>query len=453
MNDRDSENKLKVIVIGGGAAGFFAAIAAAKTSPNIEVTLLEASGNVLSKVRISGGGRCNVTHACFDPALLVKNYPRGHKELRGCLTKFQPGDTVDWFEKRGVKLKTEADGRMFPVTDDSETIVHCLHSAAIASEVDIRTRSPVVAVRRNIADRSPLTPLNKGGINPSLHFSETQRIVEDSPLSYTRQSQRNDGNGFTLQLKSGEQLHCDRLLLATGSSRAGYQLAQNLGHTIVPPVPSLFTFNIADDRLHQLAGIAVENATVKLPECKLSQTGPVLITHWGFSGPAVLKLSAYGARELHDCRYQTPMTIDWLSDRNLEEIKQQLQQTKSDRPRQAISTVSPFPLPKRLWQYLVQQAAIDPQKRWTELAKKESNRLSDRLKRSQYDIVGKGIFKEEFVTCGGIKLKEIDFKTMESRICPHLYFAGEILDIDGITGGFNFQNAWTTGWIAGNAIA
>lgn len=403
---------LKVIVVGGGAAGFFGAIACAEAYPDAHVTLLEASRQLLSKVRISGGGRCNVTHACFEPAALVHHYPRGGKALRGAFTRFQPRNTVDWFTKRGVTLKTEGDGRMFPITDNSETIVECLMQAAEEEDVRIKTASPVDEVS----------------------------LV--------------DGE-FHLLLKSGKLVKGDRLLLATGSSPQGYRLAKTLGHTIEPPVPSLFTFMIPDPQLHELAGVAVSSAQARLmvPNQKpLEQTGPILITHWGMSGPAILKLSAWGARLLHDQHYRATLQVNWLPSDNLEQVRQTLLNTKTEQGKKTIAANPLFSLPRRLWQYLVQRADIGIDDRWADLSKKALNQLVQELTQGQYSIQGKGVFKDEFVTCGGVNLKEVDFRTMESRVCPGLYFAGEILDIDGVTGGFNFQSAWTTGWLAGHAM-
>lgn len=400
------------MVIGGGAAGFFGAIACAQAHPHIQVTLLEASRQPLAKVRISGGGRCNVTHACFEPAGLVQNYPRGGKALRGAFSRFQARDTVAWFAAHGVKLKTEPDGRMFPVTDSSETIVDCLIEAASSAGVEIRTGAVVVSVSRQTT-------------------------------------------GFEISLKSGEILQCASLLLATGSSQVGYQIAKALGHQIEPPVPSLFTFNIVDNRLKELAGVSVNPVRLRLSvgeKAQLEQTGPLLITHWGLSGPAVLKLSAWGARVLHDHNYQANLLINWLPQFNADIIRQKLLEVKSEWSRRAIATSSPFDLPRRLWQYLVSGVGIGADDRWAGLSNKTLNQLIQELTQGQYVIKGKGAFKEEFVTCGGVSLKEVDFKTMESRCCPGLYFAGEILDIDGVTGGFNFQSAWTTAWIAGHAM-
>jgi predicted Rossmann fold flavoprotein len=405
-------NPLNIVVIGGGAAGFFGAITCANVHPDTQVTLIEAAPNPLAKVLISGGGRCNVTHQCFNPAQLVQNYPRGGKALVGAFTRFQPQDTVNWFEKQGVKLKTEADGRMFPVTDSSQTIADCLIEAAKKAGVKIYTGFPVKSV---------------------------QRLKE----------------GFLVELKTGKIFQSDRLLIATGSSSLGYRWAKDLGHTIEPPVPSLFTFNIKDPRLEDLAGISVENVCLRLLDTgktKLEQTGPLLITHWGISGPAVLKLSAWGARILHEHNYHKQLQINWIPEYNSETLRQYLLEIKSQIPKKKIVSHSPVNLPKRLWQRLVNTVGIDDEKPWAEISKKDLNKLVEELTQGCYQIRGKGVFKEEFVTCGGVNLKEIDFKTMESKINSGLYFAGEILDIDGVTGGFNFQSAWTTSWIAGQAM-
>ena len=428
---------LEVIVIGGGAAGFFGAIACADANPNVRVTLLEAARQPLAKVRISGGGRCNVTHHCFDPARLVQNYPRGGKALRGAFTRFQPKDTVAWFEARGVRLKTESDGRMFPVTDDSETIVNCLLQTARDAGVKLRTGVTVVDVRKQQKPQSQYKCRTQVPAQ-RLHWNEDTKIE------------------FEVKLKNGEILECDRLLIATGSNRFGYHWAKDLGHTIEPPVPSLFTFNIKDPRLQDLAGVSVDRVRVRLLETgqtKLEQTGALLITHWGVSGPAILKLSAWGARILHDNNYNLPLQINWLPQYNQETLRQHLLTIKTEINKKKIFSYCPVDLPKRLWQNLINCLEIDQHKTWAELGKKDLNQLVQALIQGRYKITGKGVFKEEFVTCGGVNLKEINFKTMESKVCPGLYFAGEILDIDGITGGFNFQSAWTTGWIAGNAMA
>jgi predicted Rossmann fold flavoprotein len=402
------------MVIGGGAAGFFAAITCAQTNPDTRVTLLEAGKTPLSKVKISGGGRCNVTHACFDPVQLVQYYPRGSRALRGAFSRFQPQDTVAWYGDRGVNLKTEADGRMFPTTDDSETIVNCLLDAAVAAGVKIWTGA-------GVADIIPLEP-----------------------------------SGWAVNLKSGQVLTADRVLLATGSNPSAYKWAQKLGHPILTPVPSLFTFNIPDSRLANLAGISVKSAMVKLPNAgkkPLTQMGPLLITHWGVSGPAVLKLSAWGARFLSESRYQTPLIINWLPDYHPEKLRELILAIKSQLPQKTIQNNCPVLIPHRLWESLTSYVGIQSGDRWAELANKTLDRLIQELNRGEYQITGKGVFKEEFVTCGGVDLKSVNFQTMESKICPGLYFAGEILDIDGVTGGFNFQSAWTTGYLAGVAMS
>jgi predicted Rossmann fold flavoprotein len=417
---------LRIIVIGGGAAGFFGAVTCASAHPYAQVTLLEAGRQPLSKVRISGGGRCNVTHACFEPALLVQNYPRGSKALRGAFTRFNAKDTVAWFESQGVKLKTESDGRMFPITDDSETIVNCLVNAAEDAGVRFRMGTAVKSIEPQ-------------------HSRLSGEIEDASRTPWA----------FEIELKTGEILRCDRILLATGSNPQGYAIAKALGHKIESPVPSLFTFNIPDPRLQDLAGISVNNAQLRLPEAGKTlkeQTGPLLITHWGLSGPAVLKLSAWGARFLHEHHYQTPLLVNWLPQYNEESLRQMLLAVKSQLPRRQVTTSCPVPIPKRLWESLVASVGIGAEERWAEVSKKALNQLIQELIQGQYWIKGKGIFKEEFVTCGGVSLKEVDFKTMESRLVPGLYFAGEILDIDGVTGGFNFQSAWTTGWLAGQAM-
>ncbi|MAC53801.1 MAG: aminoacetone oxidase family FAD-binding enzyme [Gimesia sp.] len=400
---------MKVIVIGGGAAGFFGAIAAAENGH--EVTILEAAASVLAKVRISGGGRCNLTHSCFEPRELVNSYPRGGKALRGPFSRFQPTDTINWFESRGVQTKTEPDGRMFPTTDDSATIVDCLQGAAKDAGVVVRLRANVSSIQKT-------------------------------------------GSNFQITLQSGETLQADRILMATGGSRAGFELSHSLGHQIVPPVPSLFTFKVDDPRIQDLPGVAVEHVDCQLvTDAKtFQQSGPILVTHWGLSGPAVLKLSAWAARELHDSNYNATLRVNWLAGSRAEEIRAQLNSFKAVHPKKTVDVACPWQLPKRLWKSLVDHSVGSQPVRWAELSKKGAQALVTELSAGEFQVAGKGVFKEEFVTCGGVNLKEVDFRTMESRICPGLYFAGEVLDIDGITGGFNFQNPWTTAWIAGNAM-
>lgn len=398
-----------IVVVGGGAAGFFGAITCAQANPDCRTIILEKHRQLLSKVRISGGGRCNVTHACFDPAALVLNYPRGGKELRGPFSRFQPRDTVNWFEARGVPLKAEEDGRMFPTTDNSETIIACLLEQARKYGVEVRT----------------------------------ERGVNDCEKR---------GDQFFLTLTNGEVLPCDCLLVATGSAPKVSIWLEKLGHSLVPPVPSLFTFNIPNSPLHSLAGISVPKAKLTLEGIGLQQTGPLLITHWGFSGPAVLKLSAWGARELHEKDYRCVLKVNWIPDISQDELKQQLANWRVEHAARQISSDPMFKLPKNLWKALMEIAEIPQELRWSVLSKIQTQKICDILLQGSFQIDGKTTYKDEFVTCGGVKLKEVDFKTMESRICPGLYFAGEVLDIDGVTGGFNFQNAWTTSWIAGQSM-
>lgn len=400
----------QMIVIGGGAAGFFGAIACAQANSMHKVLLLEKNRQLLSKVRISGGGRCNVTHACFEPSQLVQNYPRGHRALRGPFTRFQPKDTIQWFKERGVELKVEEDGRMFPITDSSETIINCLMQSAQISGVIIKTECGI----------------------QNIHFCNP---------------------GFELHLSNGEILSCAKLLIATGSNSHVYEILKNLGHTIVPPVPSLFTFNVPDSPLLDLAGITIPSVHACIEGTELEQKGPLLLTHWGFSGPAILKLSAWGARILHEKQYQATLLLNWLPEDTKESIISVLNDWKVKNPAKMVSSESPFALPKNLWKKLIGISNIPPEMRWSHLSKALFNQLVDTLIQSRFKISGKSTFKEEFVTCGGVDLDDVNFKTMESKKCPGLYFAGEVLDIDGVTGGFNFQNAWTTSWIAGNAMA
>lgn len=395
-----------VVVIGGGAAGFFAAITAAEKGA--AVTLLEQGRGVLAKVKVSGGGRCNVTHACFDPKQLVQHYPRGGRELLGPFHHFQPRDTMAWFQQRGVDLKVEADGRVFPVSDQSQTIIDALLNAA-----------------------------QKAGVR--LHTGVASLELDQ------------DADGF--RAKQGEALWtADRLLIATGSGERGYSWARQFGHSLVPRVPSLFTLAISDPRLKGLAGVAVDKAVLSLEGKGLPQSGPVLITHWGFSGPAVLRLSAWEARFLHQAGYQALLHVNWLGLKT-EDVQKGLKGMRHQAPRQSVRTRPAFPMPQRLWERLVEASGVDESRRWADLTTTEAESLAAELTQGVFEISGKGAFKEEFVTAGGIPLNEVNFSTMESRRCPNLYFAGEILDIDGVTGGFNFQSAWTTGWLAGRAMA
>ena len=408
---------LEVMVIGGGAAGFFGAIACAEAHPHCRVTILEHARDVLGKVRLSGGGRCNLTNACFEPRLLAAHYPRGRRELLGPFQRFQPRDTMAWFESRGVKLTTEPDGRVFPASGKAQAVVDVLTQAARAAGVETRTGVEITSL-------SAATPVGERQPAPSR---------------------------FTISLRDGTQVQADRLLLATGSNRHGYRWAEELGHTIEPPVPSLFTFTVPDPRLQGLAGVSVENATLRLASTRLSQSGPLLVTHEGLSGPVVLTLSAWGARVLHDLDYRTKLHVNWLSLAE-DEARQQLRSAREAQARTTIAARCPFALPRRLWERLTCAAGLEPGLRWSELSTARLNRLAAELTAGSYDITGRGEFKEEFVTCGGVRLSEVDFRTMASRRCPGLYFAGEVLDVDGVTGGFNLQNAWTTGWLAGLAM-
>jgi predicted Rossmann fold flavoprotein len=403
----------RVIVVGGGAAGFFGAIRCAETGRDAEVTLLEKGPRFLSKVRISGGGRCNVTHACFDARDLAASFPRGHRELIGLFSRFQARDTVAWFEARGVKLKIESDGRMFPTTDSSETITDCLLRAASAAGVKLISGRGV--------DRAARRP----------------------------------AGGFELELSNDETIDCDRLLLATGGCRAiaAGQLAVSLGHTLEPPVPSLFTFHIDLPWLRGLAGISVASVEASVTGAGLRERGSLLVTHWGLSGPAVLRLSAWGARALDQLGYKFPLRINWLPHLGLEPLANELEAMRDRQPARLVVN-TPLPtLPARLWEQLVLVAGVGRDTRWAGLSRPLQHRLVQQLLATELPVTGKSLNKDEFVTCGGVRLAEVNFKTMESRICPGLYFAGELLDIDGITGGFNFQAAWTTGWIAGQAMA
>jgi predicted Rossmann fold flavoprotein len=405
-----------IVVVGGGPAGFFGALAAREQDPGRRVVLLEKGGDVLRKVKISGGGRCNVTHACFDPRELVAHYPRGGRELRGPFHHFGTGDTVAWFAARGVELKTEDDGRMFPVTDDSATITGCLREAAREAEIEVLTRKAVTGIAAEDGELVVRTP---GGDLPA-------RAV---------------------LLATGGQTS------ASGRNTGGFDLARELGHTIVDPVPSLFTLRCQDPFLADLAGVAVP-ARVQVADRPrkrhdLVQQGPLLITHRGFSGPAVLKLSAWGARDLKDRLYAFPLAVDWLPDRSEEDLDRMLRERGRSQGKQQVATFGPEGLPRRLWAALVARAGVDPATRWADLGRNPRRALVTTLKDTRLAIHGQDTFKEEFVTCGGVKRDEVDWRTMESRKQPGLFLAGEVLDVDGVTGGFNFQACWTTGRLAG----
>ncbi len=402
----------RIVIAGGGAAGFFAAIACARARPGNDVRIYESSSHFLTKVRISGGGRCNVTHTALAPRTFAARYPRGERTLLGALHRFSPEDTVAWFERHGVRLKTEDDGRVFPVTDSSGTVIDCLLFEARAVGVQMHARKGIESATRS-------------------------------------------ESGFALRLSDGEELHCDRLLLATGGARAasGAQLAATLGHTIEPPVPSLFSLHSPTPWLHALSGVAVADAEAAVPTAHLRELGPILITHNGVSGPGILRLSAWGARELAALDYKFPLRVDWLPAMSAQGIREEVQTRRATQPKRRVAGSPIASLPARLWERLTERAGIAHETIWTQLTRAQTDNLTKQLKQTELPVDGKSLNKDEFVTCGGVRLREVDFRTMESRLVPHLYFAGELLDIDGITGGFNFQAAWATGWIAGHAMA
>lgn len=401
--------KPHIAIIGGGAAGFFAAISCATHFPNAQVGIYEKTTNLLAKVKISGGGRCNVTNACFDIPKFAQHYPRGNKQLKKAFREFSVTDTVAWFEQRGVALKAEEDGRMFPTTDDSQTIIDCLMREARKLGIAIHTKAGVQQLQAS-------------------------------------------GTGWKIGFAQGEWAHAQAIIIATGGSPKiqGFDWLKDLGHEIIPPEPSLFTFNYPKNPVCQLMGVAVPQARVRIQGTKFEQTGPLLITHWGMSGPAVLKLSAFAARWMAEQKYHFGVQVSWVTDRKEEEISQELQELRNQGQQKQIGNYyQTFQLPQRLWAYLLDKAQIPENKRLLELSNKEINRLVQLLINDTYQAAGKTTFKEEFVTCGGVSLQSIDFKTMESKVCPKLFFAGEVIDVDGVTGGFNFQAAWTTGFIAG----
>ena len=401
-----------IIIVGGGAAGFFTAINIVEKNPKLKVAILERGSEVLSKVRISGGGRCNVTHACFEPNELVKFYPRGEKELRGPFHQFCSGDTVEWFSKHGVELKIEDDGRMFPVSNSSQAIIDCFLQATQKLGISVLTGQSVQSIFKK-------------------------------------------DNCWKIETQN-ENYIAEKLILATGSNPKIWEMLQTFGHVIVNPVPSLFTFNIKDSRIKELPGVSAI-VSVKVKDTKLTSTGPLLITHWGMSGPAILKLSAWGARILFEKNYQFTIFVNWLNDVDTDDTEKILKDLKQENAKKAVSKKSPFDLPNgqfagarvpnRLWESLVLASNIPEETKWADLSKVQLQNLANQLTNSCFEVNGKSTFKEEFVTAGGINLKEINFKTMESKLHENLYFAGEIVNIDAITGGFNFQNAWTSGFI------
>ncbi len=402
----------RIIVIGGGAAGYFGAIAAAEANPASQIMILERGAEVLGKVRISGGGRCNLTHNCPNPQDLIKFYPRGSRELLGPFHRFGPTDTIAWFGQRGVATKTESDGRMFPVTDDSGTIVHCLQENALKLGIRVRTQVSV----------SEIIP------------------PETTDATWT--------------VKSGDDVFsADKLLLTSGSNPRVWDMLAGLGHRIIAPVPSLFTFQIHHPILEGLSGISVPLAQVQIEGRKLQAAGPLLITHKGVSGPAVLRLSAWGARDLAEVNHQFSLKINWLGEKSATQALEMLHAQKRIEAKKAVANACPFDLPNRLWKQLVTSAEIPETTKWADLNKTSLQALHLFVSQTTLPVSGKNTFKEEFVTAGGVDLKEVDFKRFESKIHPGLFFAGEVLNIDAITGGFNFQAAWTGGWIAGQAMA
>ncbi|MEM7698023.1 MAG: aminoacetone oxidase family FAD-binding enzyme [Verrucomicrobiota bacterium] len=404
--------QIDLVLVGGGAASFFAAIRAGEVCPEASIRILEKTSSTLGKVKISGGGRCNVTHGCFDPAELVEAYPRGNRELRGAFHRFATGDTMDWFESRGVALKIEEDGRVFPTTDQSQTVIDCLNVASRRAGVEVMTRTELVEVERA-------------------------------------------EGGFLLRLRSGEEILAHQLVLGMGGLRGGKggSIPESLGLRVTETAPSLFTFKIRDPRLEDLSGLAVEEAEVRINGEKLSATGPVLVTHWGLSGPGILKLSAWGARRLQQLDYRFEISINWTGREAAADVMQQFAKKREEGNRHLVRNDPIAGIPQRLWKRLVDPilgSEADTQ-RWSHLGKKVAQRIATELTDCQFRVQGQSLNKEEFVTCGGVALDQIDFRTMEARETPGLYVIGETLDVDGITGGYNFQAAWTTGWLAGSA--
>jgi len=401
-----------VVIVGGGAAGFFAAITCAEKNPSAKVVILERGTSVLNKVKISGGGRCNLTHACFEPKDLVKFYPRGEKELLGPFYQFCSGDTVEWFESRGVKTKIESDGRMFPESNSSQSVMDCLMESAQKAGVEVKLKERVDKIH--------------------------------APL---------ESEKWKIEVGGGSIYEADQLMMASGSNPRVWNLLKDLGHKIVEPVPSLFTFNIKDQRIDGLPGLSVPSAQVKIVGNKLQASGPLLITHWGMSGPAILKLSAWGARLLNGHNYQFDILVNWVGGMARDQLLEKLNELRQKYPKQLIAGHKQLEIPLRLWKSLITAAGIPLDLRWADISKKSLNKLIEELTNGQYCVNGKSTFKEEFVTAGGVHLKEVNFKKFESKVHPGLFMAGEVLNIDAITGGFNFQAAWTGGWLAGNAMA
>ncbi|WP_394371656.1 BaiN/RdsA family NAD(P)/FAD-dependent oxidoreductase [Neotamlana sargassicola] len=404
----NSMNTFNVIIIGGGAAGFFTAINVAKQNPDLKVAVLEKAKTGLQKVKISGGGRCNVTHAEFIPQELVTNYPRGEKELLGPFHQFMTGDTMAWFEERGVALKIEDDGRMFPESNSSQTIIDCFLKEAEKYKVEVIYSSGVLNIEKH-------------------------------------------DNAWVLQTKT-EAFYAEKIVVATGSSVKMWDILKTLNHTIINPVPSLFTFNVTDKRIKNIPGVAVQNVTVKVLNTNLESTGPLLVTHVGFSAPSILKLSAFGAVELAEMNYDFDIEINFIQ-QEFNQCLDVLKQLKQELAKKTVFKFAQFGIPKRLWQKLVLASKIEESKTWADINKTQLENLATQLTKAVFQVKGKSTFKDEFVTAGGVDLKEINFKTFESKLHKNLFFAGEVLNIDAITGGFNFQNAWTSGFIAARSIA
>lgn len=404
--------KERLLVIGGGAAGFFCAVNAARLNPRLQVIIAEKSNKLLAKVKVSGGGRCNVTHACFDIASMSRQYPRGSNFVKKTLHRFFTTDTIRWFEERGVRLKKEKDGRMFPVSDTSQTIIDCLLKEAEKYRVTIKMNAEVKKINAR----------------------------------YTM---------FNVQFSKGEYIEADYVCIACGGypKRVMFDWIKELGHTIDDPVPSLFTFNMPGNPITKLMGITVENVKLKIPAIKLVETGPLLITHWGLSGPVVLRLSAWGARELAMNNWQFSVFVNWLPDFNEQTLREKFQLLRFDIAAQKLRNKNPFGLPSRLWEFLIAQSGINNDTRWADFPIKDQNRLIKNLYEFVCHVNGKTTFKEEFVTAGGIRLDEIDPQTMMSKKMSNLFFAGEVMNVDAITGGYNFQHAWTSGFIAASSIA
>jgi predicted Rossmann fold flavoprotein len=408
----------RLIVIGGGAAGIFCAVNAARRAPGLKVMVLEKTGKLLSKVKVSGGGRCNVTHACFDIGEMARRYPRGGNFVRKAFHRWFTSDTIEWFRERGVELKREEDGRMFPVSDDSQTIIDCL-----------------------------MKEVNRYGVEVWQHAEVVSAVTGDGIAA-------GRGAGFRLVLKDGRVLEADFVCVACGGYPKSemFEWVRKLGHTVEEPVPSLFTFNMPGDPITRLMGVSVPEAQVKIVGSKLTEKGPLLITHWGMSGPVVLRLSAWGARELAGGGYKFQIQVNWIPEHTEQAARERMQEMRYERAGQMVGGKNPFGLPQRLWEYFLTAAGVGEGVRWSDLPSKEQNKLVSLLCAGGFTVGGKTTFKEEFVTAGGVRLSEVDPSSFQSRKVPGLFFAGETLDVDGITGGFNFQHAWTSGWVAADTL-